>query len=262
MINHEELLKHGLWVSDVNNIAEKCNIVIEPPVRLLDTEIRNARIGAYTFLRGGYIQNVKSIGRFCSIAKGFMIGFGEHPINYLSSHPFQYESVFPFWEEAKNFKATVEKNKMKSNPVIGNDVWIGANVTVLRGVTIGDGAVIAAGAVVNSNVEPYSIVGGVPAKHIKYRFDREIRNRLLDIKWWNYTLESLEGIEFNNIETAIQQLEERKEQGLLKKRKRILVEIYNREIKEEVKQVDADNELEKDEVKEPEIEIEEIEASE
>lgn len=262
MINHEELLKRGLWVSDVNNIAEKSNIVIEPPVRLLDTEIRNARIGAYTFLRGGYIQNVKSIGRFCSIAKGFMIGFGEHPISYLSSHPFQYETVFPFWEEAKNFKAIVEKEKMKSNPVIGNDVWIGANVTVLRGVTIGDGAVVAAGAVVNSDVEPYSIVGGVPAKHIKYRFDLETRIKLLRIKWWNYTLESLEGIEFNNIEVAIQQLEERKKQGLLKKRERVLVEINNREIKEEAKQVNAGEELENDAVKEEEKDTEKIEASE
>ncbi|MFC0471060.1 CatB-related O-acetyltransferase [Halalkalibacter kiskunsagensis] len=230
MIKKEELLERGLWINDVNNLSENCRIVIEPPVRLLDTVVRNANIGAYTFLRGGYIQNVKSIGRFCSIAKGLTIGLGEHPLSYLSTHPFQYSSVFPFWEEAKNFQETVEPEQMKSNPVIGNDVWIGTNVTILRGVTIGDGAVIAAGAVVHKDVKPYEIVGGVPAKHIRYRFDEQTIEKLLELQWWNYTLESLEGIEFNNIETAIKQLEERKEQGLLKKRKRIKIKIINHEI--------------------------------
>ncbi|WP_026560974.1 CatB-related O-acetyltransferase [Bacillus sp. J37] len=234
MLDKEKLLKKGLWVDDVNNIAKDCNLFIEPPVRLLDTSVRNARIGAYTFLRGGYIQNVRSIGRFCSIAKGLLVGMGEHPLSYLSTHPFQYESVFPFWKESKDFNSTVEKEQMKSSPVIGNDVWIGANVTILRGVTIGDGAVIAAGAVVNKDVQPYEIVGGVPAKHIRYRFDEETRKKLLEIQWWNYTLDSLEGIEFNNITTAIKQLEERKEKGLLKKRKLKKVLIVNGKLKEDI----------------------------
>ncbi|MED1604887.1 CatB-related O-acetyltransferase [Cytobacillus kochii] len=232
MVTTEALLQKGLWVNDVDNIDRKCNLIIEPPVRLLDTHIRNARIGAYTFVRGGYIQSVKSIGRFCSIAKGFSIGFGEHPIDYLSTHPFQYESVFPFWNESKEFDNFVEKKQMRHNPIIGNDVWIGANVTVLRGVTIGDGAVIAAGAVVNKDVEPYEIVGGVPAKHIKYRFNEELRKRLLEVKWWNYTLDSLRYIDFNNVEKAIEQLEERQDHKTLKKRKRILIEVKNREIVE------------------------------
>jgi virginiamycin A acetyltransferase len=242
----EELLEKGLWVNDINNLTENCRLVIEPPVRILDTTVRNARIGAYTFLRGGYVQNVKSIGRFCSIAKGFVIGLGEHPLSYLSTHPFQYEKVFPFWEEAKNFTSTVEPEQMKSNPVIGNDVWIGANVTVLRGVSIGDGAVIAAGAVVHRNVEPYEVVGGVPAKHIKYRFDEDVRKKLLELKWWNYTLESLDGIQFNDIQMAIQQLEERKEKGLLKKRKREFFEVIKREIGEKEVEKEVKKEVEKE----------------
>ena len=140
----------------------------------------------------------------------------------LSTHDFQYSETFGFgsWEEVKNFKTTVPSLQSKPSPVIGNDVWVGANVTILKGVSIGDGAVIAAGAVVTKDVEPYAIVGGVPAKFRKYRFDKEIVRKLLELQWWNYTLESLEGIEFNEIETAIAQLEERKLSGVLIERKK------------------------------------------
>ena len=76
--------------------------------------------------------------------------------------------------------------------IIGNDVWIGANVIILPGVNIGHGAVIAAGAVVTKDVEPYAIVGGVPAKLIKYRFNAEERQKLLSIAWWNWSLDKIE----------------------------------------------------------------------
>lgn len=77
--------------------------------------------------------------------------------------------------------------------VIGSDVWIGTNALILSGVTIGHGAVIASGAVVTRDVEPYSIVGGNPARHLRYRFDRETIDRLLDIRWWEWPLEEVFG---------------------------------------------------------------------
>lgn len=90
-------------------------------------------------------------------------------------------------------------------------------MVIFRGVTIGNGAIIAAGAVVRSDVEPYSIVGGLPAKHLKYRFDSaEIRQRLLESEWWNYSLSSLQGIPFDNIEQALSELDKRRERGELK----------------------------------------------
>lgn len=116
------------------------------------------------------------IGKFCSIADNVTIILGgEHKIDTLSSFPF-----------------SLQKNRFsKGDVIIGNDVWIGYGATILSGVTIGDGAVIAANAVVTKNVEPYAIVGGVPAKTIKYRFDEKTINKLLKLKWWNLDIPTI-----------------------------------------------------------------------
>lgn len=111
------------------------------------------------------------IGSYCSIAPGvqFLLG-GEHCTKSISTYPFKvYE--FGYAKEAGS----------KGDIVIGDDVWIGTNAIICSGVKIGQGAVVAAGAVVTKDVEAYSIVGGNPAKHIKYRFDEECRNKLLEI---------------------------------------------------------------------------------
>ena len=111
------------------------------------------------------------IGSYCSIAPGvqFLLG-GEHQINSISTFPFKVKE-FGYSREAVS----------KGNIVIKDDVWIGINAIICSGVTVGQGAIIAAGAVVTKDVEPYSIVGGTPAKLIKYRFDKECITRLLKI---------------------------------------------------------------------------------
>jgi len=109
-----------------------------------------------------------SIGKYCSFADNLtIVGGGEHDIDWVSSFPFI--DIFKL-EKYKHLK----KPRFKGNVSIGNDVWIGMNATILSGVHIGDGAVIAAGAVVTCDIPPYAIAGGVPAKVIKYRFDRRI----------------------------------------------------------------------------------------
>lgn len=111
------------------------------------------------------------IGSYCSIAEGvqFLLG-GEHEINTISTFPFKVK-VFDYKSEAGT----------KGNIIVKDDVWIGTNAIICSGVTIGQGAIVAAGAVVTKDVAPYAIVGGNPAKVIKYRFDEEIRQRLAQI---------------------------------------------------------------------------------
>lgn len=145
--------------------------------------------------RGSYIGigcnlTRTKIGKYCSIASNVKVIAGEHPTKeWISTHPLFYSKFsfagINFVEENyfQEFKTTDEKNKILVT--IGNDVWIGANVCILNGVKIGDGAIIGAGAVVVKEVPSYAIVGGVPAKIIKYRFLEEEIKFLENYKWWN-----------------------------------------------------------------------------
>jgi virginiamycin A acetyltransferase len=152
--------------------------------------IGGCKIGKYTFIgMNSYVdKSTESIGRFCSIAMGAKISLNNHPIEWVSTHPFVYKKKYGFVKEDIVIPGVTTKKTR-----IGNDVWIGANVTILSGVTIGDGAVLGANSVVNQDVEPYSIVAGTPAKHIKYRFDESTIKKLLDLKWWNWTDKEIKG---------------------------------------------------------------------
>lgn len=119
------------------------------------------------------------IGKYCSFAYDVkIIASGEHNYRAVANFPF-YAHFLNQGGERDTFT--------KGDVRIGNDVWVGTRATILSGVKIGDGAVIAAGAVVTENVPPYAIVGGVPARLIKYRFTEEVINDLLRIKWWNWS---------------------------------------------------------------------------
>ena len=151
-------------------------LIIERNVIIQDWE-KLAEIGNYTFIgKNTYIENCSSIGSFCSISFDVKIGLRNHHLKTISTSPYFY----------RKSKGWVKKdNSPVEDPVfIGHDVLISSNVVILDGVTIGTGAVIASGAVVNKNVPPYAIVGGVPAKVIKYRFDDKTIKNLLESKWW------------------------------------------------------------------------------
>lgn len=129
------------------------------------------------------------IGKFCSIACGvkFIFNCANHTLKSLSTYTFPL--FFEEWDLPKSEVASTWDNK--GDIVIGNDVWIGYDAVIMAGVTIGDGAIIGTRAVVTKDVEPYSIVGGVPAKEIRKRFAPEVIKRLLELQWWNWSEEKI-----------------------------------------------------------------------
>jgi virginiamycin A acetyltransferase len=128
------------------------------------------------------------IGRFCAIARGveFVMNGANHRMGSVTTYPFNI--MGGGWEKAV---PSLEDLPYKGDTVIGNDVWIGQNAVILPGVRIGDGAIIAANAVVATNVAPYTIVGGNPARLIRRRFDEELTEYLLQLKWWDWPAEKI-----------------------------------------------------------------------
>jgi len=178
-----------------------------------NSELYSSYIGFGTYIsENSFLQDIK-IGKFCSIGPNLKCIYGNHPTSkFVSTHPaffstrkqvnLSYVSENKFQEFSKNVS---NSNEYSIN--VGNDVWISANVTILDGVTIGDGAIIASNSLVNKNVAPYTIVGGVPAKPIKTRFEKDEIDFLLKFKWWNKSLNWIEenSNQFTDIKQFIKQ---------------------------------------------------------
>ena len=146
-------------------------------------------VGDYSYFAGYNQVFYTNIGKFCSCASFARINTTNHPTyDRIAQHHFTYRSKrFGFGEDDAEFFAQ-RKNKAVT---VGNDVWIGHNAIIMPGVSIGNGAVIGAGAVVTKNVEPYSIVAGVPAKKIKMRFPLDLIVRIERLQWWNWSHETI-----------------------------------------------------------------------
>ena len=166
-------------------------------------------IGEHTGLMPGVsIRDKKTrIGKFCAIAQNVVIGTGMHPLNYLTIKSFTYKPM-GYWTIPEENRVQFINHK----PVlIGNDVWIGINAVIMDGVQIGNGAVIGSNAVVTKDVPPFAVVGGVPAKIIKYRFDEKTIQRIQALQWWDFPPEILKKLPWNDLEKSLCILETEKQ---------------------------------------------------
>lgn len=167
------------------------SVVTDPSIEIGDYTIYNDYVhDPRDFVKNNVLYHYPvngdrlKIGKFCSIACGakFLFTSGNHTMRSLSTYTFPI--FFEEWGlDAQHIRDAWDN---KGDIVIGNDVWIGYEAVILSGVTIGDGAIIGARAVVTKDVPPYTIVGGVPAKPIRRRFDDETVRRLLALRWWDW----------------------------------------------------------------------------
>ncbi|WP_300181510.1 CatB-related O-acetyltransferase [uncultured Aliivibrio sp.] len=175
------VIYNGVTVDKQSFISNDC-------VLFQHVTIVNSNIGDRSYIQKNSVISSTCIGKYCSIASNVTIGLASHPLNMVSTSPIFYDNSQPlpyFFTD----KVSYEENCPKT--IIDSDVWIGQGAIIKAGIHIGVGAVIGAGAVVVKDVEPYSIVGGCPSVHLKWRFEEPIRTALVNSKWWDLDDEQL-----------------------------------------------------------------------
>jgi acetyltransferase-like isoleucine patch superfamily enzyme len=182
--------------------------VVEPFVIYNANSIFPAGFASYT---NANLEPQVSVGRYCSIAHVVRVMGADHPIDRVSTNSFTYGRFSNIHlnpvERLGGAQAKVVSFKQKPFPVIEHDVWIGQDVLLARGITLGTGCIVAAGSVVTKTVAPYAIVGGNPAKLIRYRFPEALIERLLRSQWWRYAFPHFAELPFDRPDDFLDQLE-------------------------------------------------------
>jgi len=198
-------------VIKTNTGAKIIDSIAEGPLYLnRNTQIGpNATVGKYTGLNADCYIARAELGAFCAIGARTSFNPFNHPSDWLSTNEFQYHpQSFDWVDEYTNLKRLERTPDMFHRSKIGNDVWAGHNVNVMGGVNVGDGAILAAGSVVTKDVPPYAIVAGVPAAIIRFRFSETTIKRLQEVKWWEFELSELSGLNFRDIQEILPILED------------------------------------------------------
>ncbi len=210
-------LQHHNVVSGVFKAGEtlslSCPILLEPYATMPRRAFMS--MGSFSYCISGLGQSTK-VGRYCSISWSCAVMGIDHPSDFISTHLFTFRHYFTNAIAREHDRAPSPGHfvPIEGNVQIENDVWIGQNVLLKPGIRIGTGAIVAAGAVVHKDVPPYAIVGGVPAKIIRYRFSQELIERLLSSKWWAYHVADFDGLPVDRPDAFLDGLEQKIEAGL------------------------------------------------
>jgi acetyltransferase-like isoleucine patch superfamily enzyme len=188
----------------------------EPPCSIKFTIIeQGCSLGAFSYIVSGYLCGV-AIGRYCSFGENIQIGRQNHPMHWLSTSPFLYLNnkdilaIDPKFDENILTEVPIypEPATQLKKTIIKNDVWVGHGAIINAGITIENGAVIAAGSVVTKDVPAYAIVGGNPAKLIRYRFSADVIEQLQKYQWWQYSPEQIKNLPLHDMNLIAAQFEE------------------------------------------------------
>jgi acetyltransferase-like isoleucine patch superfamily enzyme len=205
---------HRYRDGDIIRFDDQC--YVEPYSLILGGQVIPT-IGSFSYTWSEFLVET-TIGRYCSISWNTRILYNNHPLDRISTSSFSYDADCIIFSQCLEdfsvtdfcYSAPVElRPGRNASPVIENDVWIGQDVTLARGITLGNGCVVGAGSLVTKSVPPFAIVGGNPARIIRFRFDERTIEQLLRIRWWDYKFSDLVGMPLDNIPRFLNELEDR-----------------------------------------------------